>query len=38
LKIHHALQETNYLTDGPSIAGFGEIATTIGNYLFAAQD
>jgi hypothetical protein len=33
LKIHHALKETSYLTDGCNIADSGAIATTIGNYL-----
>jgi hypothetical protein len=33
LKIHHALKETSYLTDKANITGFGEMATTIGNYL-----
>jgi hypothetical protein len=37
LKIHHALKETSYLTDGNSIAGSGRIATSIGNYLLAAR-
>src|SRR6185295_11987101 len=33
LKIHHALEETSYLTDGLSLTGSGGIATTIDNYL-----
>jgi hypothetical protein len=37
LKIHHALKETSYLTDGPSLTGFAVIATTIGKYLLAAN-
>jgi hypothetical protein len=34
LKIHHALKETSYLTDGLNLTVSGEIATTIGNYLW----
>jgi len=34
LKIHHALKETSYLTDGFNIADSAGMATIIGNYLF----
>ncbi|HEV2436009.1 MAG TPA: hypothetical protein VG077_08415 [Verrucomicrobiae bacterium] len=37
MKIHHALKETSYLTDGLSLTGFAAIATTIGNYLLATN-
>jgi hypothetical protein len=36
LKIHHALKETSYPTDGCSMTGSAARATTIGNYLLAA--
>jgi hypothetical protein len=35
LKIHHALKETSYLTDAPTIADSPALAITIGNYLLA---
>jgi hypothetical protein len=37
LKIHHALKETSYLTDGFTIADSGAMATTIGNYLLPSR-
>jgi len=33
LKIHHALKETSYLTDGASMTFSGGMAITIGDYL-----
>jgi len=35
LRIHHALEETSYLTDARKLTGFGTMATTFANYLFA---
>jgi hypothetical protein len=37
LKIQHALKETSYLTDGAIFAISAAIATTIGNFFWAAS-